>query len=208
VRMFVQRIGLADPAVPELPAPLNVPGELVAARDAQTFFTVELARRDAPIEATLHRVQVEDGVARIAASRLLGERHANHVTLVGDRLLVDLGDRLERNASPTGGELSLSAPVRLLVLDADSLELAAEGDMAYGAIRLGASASTVVYATWGGVLLVDASAPGDAARRRLLPGNGLPPLSTLVHFSADRLLLVDPDGGLLQEIAREPWATP
>jgi hypothetical protein len=205
VRFFVQRIGLADPSAPELTAPINVPGELVAVDGQDTLYTVEISRERQRPQVTLHRVQVSKGIARIAASRALGERRADAVALTGDRLLVDLGAGADQSESVTAGTpIAQAAPVRLLALDAQSLELVSEGDVAYGALRLGASERMVGYATWSGALFVDPDATDDLTRRRFVYGSGAPPIAARLHLGAQRALLADPDSGRLFEIAIEP----
>jgi len=188
-----------------------VPGTLVAVRDADSLYTVEVSREAGRLQATLHRLQVRDGFARIAASHALGERRADSISLAGDRVLVDLGAELaasERVPVPDATPIGQDAPVRLLTLDAQSLEPIAEGDVAYGALRLGASQSTVAYRAWSGTLFVDPSAPEDLARQRFLFGSGAPSTQARLHVAGDRLLLAEPDSGRLHELAIEPAPDP
>jgi hypothetical protein len=64
---------------------------------------------------------------------------------------------------------------------------------------LGAADGHVGYATWSGVLLVDANAPQDPARQQYLPGPA-GPIGDQLLFSNERALLVDPTSGWLHEI--------
>lgn len=201
-RFYVQRIGLADPSSPEQPRPVLVPGDAVAIADQHQLYTVELSRRADDVRSVLNRVSVSAGIARIEQSHELGSLRPLAVSIDGDRVLVDLGAEGVPVQLPVDGvPTSVDPPVRLLVLDGRTLEPIAEGDVAFGAMRLGAADGHVGYATWSGAMIVDADAPDDPARRQYLPGSGFPANDGQLLFSDDRALLVEPTGGRLREIA-------
>jgi hypothetical protein len=200
-RYYVKRIGVADPSRVEQPKSVLVPGEAVAIADQQLLYTVELIGQAGSPRFVLHRVSVSSGVARIEQSRELGARRPLAVSLDGDRLLVDLGaEGIPVQLPVDGTPTSVDPPVRLLVLDTQTLEPISEGDVAVGAMRLGAAGGWVGYATWSGVLVVAESAPEDPARQKYLAGSGVPLTDGQLLFSSDRALLVDPTRGWLREV--------
>lgn len=191
VRFFVRRIELADPSAPELSEPINVPGALVAAQE-DMLYTYELVRGDdGALQAALHRLQVRDGRAHLEATHLLEPHMPLAVSLDGDTVLIDLGPLFDTPSFVP------DPPTRLLVLDAESLDVRAEAGIAGNARRLGASGDHVVYAVFPGVLVVDARQPEDATRRRYLPRVSGHPAELRVAFAGGHALISDIGDGHL-----------
>jgi hypothetical protein len=155
-RFYYRELDFADPAHGLVGEPVNVPGELVAARDG-VLYSRELIEGPSGVETVIHALQARAGGVEVMATGSLGARAASAFELDDDaHVLVDLG------ASYTFASEGLETrwePTTLLILDAATLDHVGAYEVGASAVRLATRTERAYYATPLGVTILDLHAP-------------------------------------------------
>jgi hypothetical protein len=156
VRYFMRPLDVTDPSNPVLGAPVNVPGEILAA-DGDILYTRDTAWGDAIVETAIARVRLFEGLAYLQARYQFADQQVEKILLDGAGHLV-ASHRLAWNVPTSGDGTDLQ---QLSILDGESLELNANVSVDSWATLTRAEAGRALFSVSGGMLVMNTENPAN-----------------------------------------------
>ena len=186
MKYYFKRIDLADPANPQTGNAINIPGELLAV-DGSTIVTRNYLWGQQVVEPSVHKLEVQNGLARLKATHRLSEREIEALALDSQgQVLVSHRAIRQYRAGPAraGGQPGRADVARsgmsedktqLSVLDLSaSLDELSTVDIAEWASLQSAIKQRALFSVPGGMLVVDLRSPQAAEAQAYFPTRGWP----------------------------------
>jgi hypothetical protein len=153
VKRYVRPIDLSDPQNPDVGAPINVPGEVIA-RDGDTVYTRDVVWDDDDTRTLVARLTIADGRAHLQTSHLFQDKTVQAVRLDGaGHMLVSSDPVYVYN--PVATSSAEPQPHTLEILDDQSLSVIGHADVDSWATFMDAKAGRALYQVGSGLLVFD-----------------------------------------------------
>ncbi len=179
VRYYAKRVDFAQPSSPQVDAPVNIPGELIAV-DGETILTRDFLWGEHIVETSIDKLLVHDGLAYLKGSQRFRDRqveqvaldHAGHV-LVSHRLAWRVADD-QVHATGSSDQVDQTNHLTILDLGADDLTKLADLEVDSWASLRDARLGRALFAVPGGLLVINLDTPSAPYAQAYFPTRGWP----------------------------------
>lgn len=167
VRWYIRPLDLSDAGSPAIGAPVNVPGQLIAA-NGNTVYTQDALWGEHIVETAVARLELHDGLAYLQAAHRFEDQDVHTLELDGAGNLL-ASHRLSWYAAvpstgtdtDTGGASTEDPMQTLTVFDAQTLEVLSESEIDSWATLTAAQAGRALFSVPGGLLVFNLDNPAS-----------------------------------------------
>lgn len=171
VRYYFVEVDLSNPKQPELSAPVNVPGQLLAVQN-DTVYTQDIIWGEEVAQSAINRLDVDGGRAYRTNSYLFADRIVETVKLDGaGHVLVSHQQPWQRMQC---GETAQERVVKLTVLDTDELSRLSEIEVDNWANLREARSGKALFEVSGGLMVMNLSDSATPYMQAYFPTPGWP----------------------------------